>query len=211
MRIAILTFDGCNEIEAFVPLGLLNGLASRGWKAELACPTSHVTSMNGVTLQAQQPLEFANQADAVILVRRPVRARDRRDERDRRPAAARSAAPADRRPGLGHAAAGAARPARRCAGLHRRGHPALGGAGRRARARRTVSCPRAGGHRRRQPGCAVPGRVDDAARCRRRGRKRRAGTGGADGRARRAGRSKLLAVVAGTASDGPPRRTASAR
>lgn len=67
MRIAILAFDGCNEIDTFVPLGLLNQLASLGWTAELACPAGHVTSMNGVTLQAQQPLEFANEADAVIL------------------------------------------------------------------------------------------------------------------------------------------------
>lgn len=67
MRIAILAFDGCNELDAFVPLGLLNRLAASGWKAELASPTSHVTTMNGVTLQAQQPLEFANEADAVIV------------------------------------------------------------------------------------------------------------------------------------------------
>ena len=66
MRIAILTFDGYNELDTFVPLGMLNRLGAQGWKAELACPTSHVTSMNGVTVQAQQPLEFANEADAVI-------------------------------------------------------------------------------------------------------------------------------------------------
>ncbi|MFM9916028.1 MAG: DJ-1/PfpI family protein [Rhizobacter sp.] len=66
MRIAILTFDGFNEIDAFVPLGLLNRLSARGWKAEITGPTSHMTSMNGVTVQAQQPLEFANEADAVI-------------------------------------------------------------------------------------------------------------------------------------------------
>ena len=66
MRIAIITFDGFNEIDAFVPLGLLNRLSARGWKAEITGPTSHMTSMNGVTVQAQQPLEFANEADAVI-------------------------------------------------------------------------------------------------------------------------------------------------
>ena len=66
MRIAILTFDGFNEIDAFVALGLLNRLGTEGWKAEIASPAKHVTSMNGVTVQAQQPLEFANEADAVI-------------------------------------------------------------------------------------------------------------------------------------------------
>lgn len=66
MRIAILTFDGFNEIDSFVALGLLNRLGAIGWKAEITSPTSHVTSMNGVTVQAQQPLEFANEADAVV-------------------------------------------------------------------------------------------------------------------------------------------------
>jgi len=66
MRIAIITFDCFNEIDTFVPLGLLNRLSARGWRAEITGPTSHMTSMNGVTVQAQQPLEFANEADAVI-------------------------------------------------------------------------------------------------------------------------------------------------
>lgn len=66
MRIAILTFDGFNELDSFIALGLLNRLGPQGWKAELACPSAQVTSMNGVTVQAQRPLEFANEADAVI-------------------------------------------------------------------------------------------------------------------------------------------------
>ena len=66
MRIAILTFDGFNELDSFIALGLLNRLGAEGWKAEIASPSAQVTSMNGVTVQAQQPLEFANEADAVI-------------------------------------------------------------------------------------------------------------------------------------------------
>ncbi len=66
MKIAILTFDGFNELDSFIALGMLNRLGSQGWKAEITSPTSHVTSMNGVTVQAQRPLEFANEADAVI-------------------------------------------------------------------------------------------------------------------------------------------------
>lgn len=66
MRIAIISFDGFNEIDSFVPMGLLNRLSALGWKAEIAAPSSHITSMNGVQVQAQQPLEFANEADAVI-------------------------------------------------------------------------------------------------------------------------------------------------
>ena len=66
MRIAIITFDGFNELDSFVAFGLLNRLSAEGWKAEITSPTTHVTSMNGLTVQAQQPLEFANDADAVI-------------------------------------------------------------------------------------------------------------------------------------------------
>lgn len=66
MRVAVLTFDGFNELDSFIALGLLNRLAADGWKAEITSPTTHVTSMNGVTVLAQQPLEFANEADAVI-------------------------------------------------------------------------------------------------------------------------------------------------
>ena len=66
MRIAILTFDGFDELDSFIALGLLNRLKPEGWSAQITSPSSHVTSMNGVTVQAQQPLEFANEADAVL-------------------------------------------------------------------------------------------------------------------------------------------------
>ncbi len=66
MKIAILTFDGFNELDSFIALGMLNRLGNLGWKAELASPSTHITSMNGVTVQAQRPLEFANEADAVV-------------------------------------------------------------------------------------------------------------------------------------------------
>ena len=66
MKVAILTFDGFNELDSFIALGLLNRLRAEGWSAEIAAPTAQVTSMNGVTVHAQQPLEFANEADAVL-------------------------------------------------------------------------------------------------------------------------------------------------
>jgi len=66
MRVAIVTFDGFNELDSFIALGLLNRLSAQGWKAEIASPASSITSMNGVTIQAQQPLEFANSADIVL-------------------------------------------------------------------------------------------------------------------------------------------------
>lgn len=66
MKVAVLTFDGFNELDSFIALGLLNRLGTRGWKAEITSPTAYVTSMNGVTVQAQRPLEFASEADAVV-------------------------------------------------------------------------------------------------------------------------------------------------
>jgi ribosomal protein S18 acetylase RimI-like enzyme/putative intracellular protease/amidase len=67
MRIAILTFDGFNEIDSCVAAHMLNRLQARGWQAQLASPSATVTSMYGVQLQAQQSLEFARSADAVLI------------------------------------------------------------------------------------------------------------------------------------------------
>ena len=67
MQIAILTFDGYNELDSFIVAGILNRMRSKGWKAYITCPSDTVTSMNGVTVQAEKPLEFASTADAVII------------------------------------------------------------------------------------------------------------------------------------------------
>ncbi|HEX7688302.1 MAG TPA: DJ-1/PfpI family protein [Burkholderiaceae bacterium] len=66
MRVAIVTFDGFNELDSFIALGLINRLRPLGVQAEIACPSAQVTSMNGVTVTAQQPLEFVLEADAVL-------------------------------------------------------------------------------------------------------------------------------------------------
>jgi transcriptional regulator GlxA family with amidase domain len=66
MNVAILTFDGFNELDSFIALGLLNRLGASGWKAQITSPARYVTSMNGVTVQAQRPFEYANEADAVL-------------------------------------------------------------------------------------------------------------------------------------------------
>jgi transcriptional regulator GlxA family with amidase domain len=65
MQVAIVTFDGFNELDSFIGLGLLNRLRADGVHAQITSPTAQVTSMNGVTVTAQQPLEWANEADAV--------------------------------------------------------------------------------------------------------------------------------------------------
>lgn len=67
MQIAVLTFDGFNELDSFVVAGILNRMRAKGWMAHITAPTPRVTSMNGVTVEAQQPLEFAATADAVLI------------------------------------------------------------------------------------------------------------------------------------------------
>lgn len=67
MQIAILTFDGYNELDSFIAAGILNRLRGQGWQAHITTPSAEVTSMNGVTLRGQRPLEFAREADAVLV------------------------------------------------------------------------------------------------------------------------------------------------
>ena len=67
MHIAILTFDGFNELDSLIALGVLNRIKRPGWRVSLACPSEFVTSMNGVTLKAQATLADACAADAVIV------------------------------------------------------------------------------------------------------------------------------------------------
>ena len=66
MHIAILTFDGFNELDSLVALGILNRIKKPDWRVTLSCPTLTVTSMNGVTLHAQSTLEEACEADVVL-------------------------------------------------------------------------------------------------------------------------------------------------
>ncbi|MCC5624564.1 hypothetical protein [Nostoc sp. CHAB 5715] len=66
MNIALVTFDGFNEIDTFVTLTILNRIKQWNWKVQIVSPTKQVTSMNAIAIQAQQPLEFANNADVVL-------------------------------------------------------------------------------------------------------------------------------------------------
>jgi len=67
MQIAVLTFEGFNELDSFIASALLNRMKPKGWRAYITAPAACVTSMNGVTVTAQRPLAFAAEADAVIL------------------------------------------------------------------------------------------------------------------------------------------------
>jgi transcriptional regulator GlxA family with amidase domain len=67
MHIAILTFEGFNELDSFIALGVLNRVKAPGWRVTICCPTASVTSMNGVTVHAQSTLADAATADAVVV------------------------------------------------------------------------------------------------------------------------------------------------
>lgn len=67
MHIAILTFEGFNELDSLIALGILRRIQRPGWRVTLATPTPRVRSMNGVVLDGQSTLEEASAADAVIV------------------------------------------------------------------------------------------------------------------------------------------------
>ena len=67
MHIAILTFDGFNELDSLIALGILNRVKRPDWRVSIASPAARVRSMNGVVLEAQASLRDAVEADAVIV------------------------------------------------------------------------------------------------------------------------------------------------
>jgi transcriptional regulator GlxA family with amidase domain len=67
MHIAILTFEGFNELDSLVALGILNRIKRPDWRVSIACPSARVRSMNGVVMDAQASLSEARAADAVIV------------------------------------------------------------------------------------------------------------------------------------------------
>ncbi|RQR63187.1 AraC family transcriptional regulator [Burkholderia sp. Bp9002] len=75
MHIAILTFEGFNELDSLIAFNILNRVRKPGWQVSIASPAPRVRSMNGVMLEAQASLEEACAADAV-LVGSGVRTRD---------------------------------------------------------------------------------------------------------------------------------------
>lgn len=67
MHIAILTFEGFNELDSLISFGILNRVQQPGWRVSIASPTEKVLSMNGLTIEAQTSLEDACDADAVLV------------------------------------------------------------------------------------------------------------------------------------------------
>ncbi|CAM5362899.1 hypothetical protein STENM36S_08665 [Streptomyces tendae] len=67
MHIATLTFEGYNELDSLIALGVLNRVRTDDWRVTLATPGPRVTSMNGVVVEQMSTLQEACAADAVIV------------------------------------------------------------------------------------------------------------------------------------------------
>jgi transcriptional regulator GlxA family with amidase domain len=67
MHIAILTFEGFNELDSLIALNILNRVKAPDWRVSIASPSQRVRSMNGVVIEAQASLSDAREADAVLV------------------------------------------------------------------------------------------------------------------------------------------------
>ncbi len=67
MQVAVVTFDGFNELDSFIASALINRCRKDGLEAFITTPTPVVTSMNGVAVTGQRPMEFVPEADVVLI------------------------------------------------------------------------------------------------------------------------------------------------
>ncbi|WP_329453885.1 DJ-1/PfpI family protein [Streptomyces sp. NBC_01497] len=67
MQVAVVTFDGFNELDSFIASALINRCRNGGLEALITTPTAVVTSMNGVEVTGQRPMEFVAEADVVLI------------------------------------------------------------------------------------------------------------------------------------------------
>lgn len=75
MQVAVVTFDGFNELDSFIASALINRCREDGLEAFITTPTPVVTSMNGVEVTGQRPMEFVAEAE-VVLIGSGVKARE---------------------------------------------------------------------------------------------------------------------------------------
>lgn len=67
MHIAILSFEGFNELDSLIAFGLLNRVKQPGWRVSIASNAARIRSMNGLVIEPQATLAEANTADAVLI------------------------------------------------------------------------------------------------------------------------------------------------
>ncbi|WP_406279107.1 DJ-1/PfpI family protein [Embleya sp. NBC_00896] len=74
-QVAVVTFDGFNELDSFIAAAIINRCRKDGLAAYITTPTPTVTSMNGVEVTGQRPLDFVPEAD-VVLIGSGIKTRD---------------------------------------------------------------------------------------------------------------------------------------
>jgi transcriptional regulator GlxA family with amidase domain len=74
-QVAIVTFDGFNELDSFGASTIINRCRKAGLSAWITTPTPTVTSMNGVEITGQRTMDFVTEAD-VVLIGSGVKTRD---------------------------------------------------------------------------------------------------------------------------------------
>ncbi|MFI1826652.1 DJ-1/PfpI family protein [Streptomyces sp. NPDC020412] len=67
MQVAVVTFDGFNELDSFIASALINRCRKSGLEAFITTPTPVVTSMSGVEVTGQRPMDFVTEADVVLI------------------------------------------------------------------------------------------------------------------------------------------------
>jgi transcriptional regulator GlxA family with amidase domain len=67
MLIAIVTFEGFNEIDSIVAMNILGRVRRADWRLVFASNVPKVTSMNGLRVHAQASLAAACRADVVLV------------------------------------------------------------------------------------------------------------------------------------------------
>ena len=67
MHIAIVSFDGFNELDSLIAFGILNRIKRPDWRVSVCGPSPELVSMNGLSVRAQSLLEEARDADAVLV------------------------------------------------------------------------------------------------------------------------------------------------
>ena len=67
MHIAILSFEGFNELDSLIAFGILNRVKQPGWRVTIASTAARIRSMSGLVIEPQATLAEANTADAVLI------------------------------------------------------------------------------------------------------------------------------------------------